>query len=190
MSLEYTDGVVTIRRQRIEDLDADLEAKDDEQINWLWLPGQRELWDAMTPSEQRAHAARTLAASRDAFGTGPKWCFSVDASDAAYVAYVDCDLANEHVPEGEANISYASHPAHRGRGYVTRAVRLIMRFIVEHTAARRAHLIVDADNVASIRVARAVGGQEVERWCNERGRLMIRHVLASTDAIQLNSRGG
>jgi RimJ/RimL family protein N-acetyltransferase len=190
MSLEYTDGVVTIRRQRIEDLDADLEAKDNEQINWLWLPGQRELWEAMPPSGRRALATRTLAASRDTFGPGPKWCFSVDASDAAYVAYVDCDLANDHVPAGEANISYASHPAHRGRGYVARAVRLIMRFIVEHTAARRAHLIVDADNVASIRVARAVGAQEVERWRDDRGRVMIRHVLASTDAIRLSSRGG
>jgi len=188
MSIEYSDGVVTIRRQRIEDLDADLEAKDDEQIRWLWLPGQRELWEAMTPSEQRAHATRTLAANGDSFGTGPKWCFSVDSPDADYVAYIDCDLANEHVPAGDANISYASHPSHRGRGYMTRAVRLIMRFIVEHTAARRVHIIVDADNVASIRVAHAAGAEEVERWCNERGRVMIRHVLTSTDAIRLNSR--
>jgi RimJ/RimL family protein N-acetyltransferase len=177
MAIEYSDGVVTIRRQRIEDLDADLEAKDEEQINWLWLPGQRELWQVMTPSEQRVHAARGLAANRDAFGAGPKWSFAVDAATTHYVAYIDCDLANENVPAGDANVSYASHPAHRGRGYVTRAVRLISRFIVDHTAARRAHLIVDAENVASIRVARAVGAEEVERWHNERGRVMVRHVL-------------
>ncbi len=42
--LTYTDGTVTIRPQRVEDLDLDLEAKDDEQIHWLWLPGQRASW--------------------------------------------------------------------------------------------------------------------------------------------------
>ena len=95
--LSYSDGVVTIRRQHVDDLEADLAAKDDEQIRWLWLPGQREQWQAMTRDEQRAHAARTLTANHDAFGTGPKWCFSVDSTDASYVAYIDFDLANEHV---------------------------------------------------------------------------------------------
>ncbi len=131
----------------------------------------------MTHDEKRAHATRTLAANRDAFGAGPKWCFSVDSSDANYVAYVDFDLANEHVPAGDANVSYSSHPAHRGRGYVARAVRLVARFIAEHTDARRAFLIVDAQNTASLRVARAVGAVEVGRWVNERARTMIRHEL-------------
>ena len=169
--------MVTIRPQRADDVDADLAAKDDEQIDWLWQPGDRELWQAMTRDEQRAHAASTLERNRDAFGSGPKWCFAVDSTDAAYVAYIDFDLANEHAPAGEANISYSSHPRHRGRGYVTRAVRLVVRFITEHTDARRAHLIVDAENTASLRVARAVGATEVERWIDARGRTMIRHEL-------------
>ena len=175
--LAYSDGVVTIRRQRPEDLEADVTAKDDEQIDWLWQPGDRQLWEAMTRSQQRARAARTIAAHHDGFGAGPKWSFSVDGPDADYVAYIDCDLANERVPAGEANISYASRPAHRGRGYVTRAVRLITRFIIEHTGARRAYLVVDAQNVASMRVARAVGSEEVERWTNDRNRMMVRHQL-------------
>lgn len=176
--LSYTDGVVTIRRQRAEDLDADLEAKDDEQTDWLWLPGQRESWEAMTPDERRAHAVRGLRANQYAFGTGPKWTFSVDARDADGIAYVDCDLANEHVPPGEANISYASHPAHRGHGYVSRAVRLITRFLGDHTGARHAHLIVDGANVASLRVTGAVGAEANEQWVNDRGRTMIRHVIS------------
>ncbi len=131
----------------------------------------------MSRNEQRAHAARTLAANREAFGTGPKWCFSVDSTDANYVAYVDFDLANVHVPAGDANISYASQPAHRGRGYVARAVRLVARFIAEHTNAQRAFLIVDDQNTASLRVARAVGAVEVGRWVDERGRTLIRHEM-------------
>ena len=37
--LVYSDGIVTIRPPQLEDLDADLEAKDDKQIDWMWLPG-------------------------------------------------------------------------------------------------------------------------------------------------------
>jgi hypothetical protein len=56
MPTSYTDGRLTIRRLQVSDLDADLEAKDDEQIDWLWDPGHREAWEAMTPDEQREHA--------------------------------------------------------------------------------------------------------------------------------------
>ncbi|HEX2850277.1 MAG TPA: GNAT family N-acetyltransferase [Acidimicrobiales bacterium] len=175
--LRYSDGVVTIRRQELADLDADLASKDDEQIDWLWLPGQRESWEAMTPDEQRAHAARGLLSTRDAFGRGPKWAFSVDTAGVRYVAYVDGDLANSNVPRGEANISYSSHPLHRGRGHVSRAVRLVVGFLRDHTGAREAHVIVDARNEASLRVARAVGARETERWTDDRGRTMVRHVI-------------
>ncbi len=51
--LAYGDGIVTIRPPLLEDLDADLEAKDDQQIGWMWLPGERETWAAMTSGQQR-----------------------------------------------------------------------------------------------------------------------------------------
>ncbi len=175
--LTYSDGVVTIRRQRPEDIDAHLEAIDDEQIEWLWQPGEREQWQAMTPQQQRAANLAHLRACQERFGTGPKWAFSVDAPGASYVSYVDCDLANDSVPPGDANISYTAHPAYRGHGYVSRSVRLIARFLAEHTGARSAHIIVDAENTASLRVAHAVGATETERWVSERGRVMVRHVL-------------
>lgn len=174
--LSYTDGVVAIRPQRAADLDADLDAKDDEQIDRLWLPGQRQAWEAMSGDERRAHALRVLVANAEAFTTGPKWSFGVDADATPYVAYVDCDLANPHEAPGEANVSYACHPAHRGRGYVSRAVRLVLRFLADHTGAREAHIVVDADNRASLRVARAVGAQVAEQWIDEQGRRMVRHV--------------
>jgi RimJ/RimL family protein N-acetyltransferase len=172
--LSYSDGVVTIRRQQVSDIDADLEAKDEEQISWLWLPGHRERWQAMTPGQQREHALRGLQANRDAFGTGPKWTFAVDASGATGVGYVDCDLANDCVPHGEANISYSAHPRHRGRGYVSRAVRLELLFLREHTSASAAHILVDAGNTASLRVARSVGATEIGRFVNRSHRTMIR----------------
>ncbi len=160
--LIYTDGVVAIRRQCVADIDQHLAAVDDEQIDWLWEPGDREKWAALTPDQQRARNLEHLRACHDSFGSGPKWTFSVDSADATYVAYVDCDLANNHVPPGEANISYTAHPAHRGRGNVSRAVRLVMQFVRDHTGAQSAHIIVDERNIASLRVARAVAATESE----------------------------
>ena len=174
--LTYSDGVATLRPPRPDDLDADLAAKDEEQIRWMWLPGERETWAAMTPSEQREHARRGLRERVEAFGTGPKWTFSVDAGGEPYVAYVECDLANPNVPHGDANVSYSVHPAHRGRGHAARSVRLVAEFLRDHTGARELHILVDAENVASLRVARAVGATERERWTDGTARTMVRHV--------------
>jgi RimJ/RimL family protein N-acetyltransferase len=174
--ITYSDGEITIRRQHPGDIEQHLEAIDDEQIDWLWEHGSRKGWEALTFSEQRARNVRHLRAMHDSFGHGPKWCFSADSTAAPYVVYVDCDLANNHVPPGEANISYAASPAFRGRGYTSRAVRLVLRFLHDHTGAGQAHVVVDAANVASLRVARSVGATETERWRNQYDRTMIRHV--------------
>jgi RimJ/RimL family protein N-acetyltransferase len=175
--LTYTDGVVTLRRQHPDDLEMHMDGVDEEQVAWLWEPGERERWQRMTPDEQRSHQLQHLRVSHDAFGPGPKWAFSVDAAQARYVVYIDCDLANDQVPVGEANISYTCRPEHRGKGYTSRAVRLVCDFLREHTSAREAHILVDAQNVSSLRVARAVGAREKGSFVNEHGRTVIRHVL-------------
>jgi RimJ/RimL family protein N-acetyltransferase len=172
-----TDGVVTLRRQHPDDLELHLAAVDEEQMRWLWEPGDRELYEAMTPEERRVHQLRHLHASHDSFGPGPKWSWSVDLADARYVAYVDCDLANNHVPMGEANISYVCSPEYRGRGYTSCAVRLVCDFLRKRTTAQEAHILVDLDNVASLRVAKAVGAIQVETFVNEHGRTTARHVV-------------
>jgi RimJ/RimL family protein N-acetyltransferase len=174
--LEYADGTIVIRPQEVADLDADLGAKDAEQMRWLWRADQRDQWQAMTPRERRSHARRGLEANRRAFGTGPKWTFAVDHGTARAVGYVDADLANPHAPAGEANIAYSVHPAHRSRGVARNAVGCVIEFVRDHTAARRAHIVVDAENEPSLRVARAVGAVEVGSFEDD-GRTMIRHVL-------------
>jgi RimJ/RimL family protein N-acetyltransferase len=173
----YTDGVVVLRSVGTRDLQRHLDAVDDEQIDWLWEPGHREQWEAKTTAEKRAHQLGYLRSCEQTYGTGPKWHFAVDAPDADYAVYVDCDLANAHVPAGEANISYTAHTAYRGKGYVSRAVRLVMLFLRDNTGAREAHIVVDEDNVKSLRLAHAVGARERERFVNEHGRTMVRHVV-------------
>lgn len=179
-SLTYSDGIVTIRRRQSTDLDEDLAAKDSEQQRWLWLPEERQQWALMSHEARRAHALKHLISNHDTFGYGPKWTFSVDAQDGENVAYVDCDLANDNLTQngvgyGEANISYASHPAHRGKGYVTRSVRLLIHFLAEHTGARSAHLVISPGNHASLRVAQGINALFVSRFKGEEGQKLLHY---------------
>jgi RimJ/RimL family protein N-acetyltransferase len=153
----YSDGVVTIRSQVVDDLERDLEAKDEEQQRWLWTAAQRAAWNDMSPAARRIHASKHLRAMSEGFGCGPKWTFAVDAGSERCVGYVDCDLANEHAERGVANIAYSTHPRFRRRGLATRAVRLVVRFLADHTATTRAQLLIDPANEASLAVARSLG---------------------------------
>ena len=159
------------------DLDAHLEAVDEEQIRWLWEPGEGDTWRGMTSHDQREHLRNYLTVTREGFGPGPKWVFALDAPGASYVVYIDCDLANPHVPRGEANISYACHPLHRRQGYTARAVGLVCEFLRRETSATTAYIVVEAGNLASRGVARSVGARELDSFVDDYGRSMIRHVL-------------
>lgn len=167
--LTYTDGVVTIRLRQLDDVEAHVAGTDEEQIRWLW-PEHREDWLAKSHEEQVAHVRGVFERNIATNETGPKWDFGVWV-DGVLVGHVDCDLANPNVPHGEANISYTVWPEHRGKGYAAAAARLVMRFVAEHTGAREVHIEVDPENVASLRVAHAVGAVETERTA------MVRHVI-------------
>ncbi|HEX4906273.1 MAG TPA: GNAT family N-acetyltransferase [Acidimicrobiales bacterium] len=175
--LTYTDGTVTIRRLSEDDAEATVVATDEEQVRWLFEPEHRPLWAAKSPAEKLDHQRRYLRETAPTFGSGPKWSFAIEL-ERAYVGHVDCDLANPHVPNGDANISYSSTPAVRGRGHVSAAVRLILQFLRDHTGAREAHIVVDPRNEASQRVPRAVGAVETERYVDHHGDTMVRHVLS------------
>lgn len=176
--LTYRHGDVTIRRRRAEDLEMDLTGRDDEHVRWLWQPSEIDQWEAMTTFERRAHVRSWLADVRDTFGNGPRWTFSVDVADAASVGGVDVNLASDHAPPGEANISYWIHPAFRRRGIAPVAVRLALQFLRDHTGTRRAHIIVDPDNRLSLAVAAALGATAGAMTLDQRGRSLLRHSLA------------
>lgn len=80
-------------------------------------------------------------------------------------------------PEEQRAGQLACHPGYRGRGLTSRAVRLACSFLREHTDVTEAHLVIHQDNEPSLRVARAVGATEVERYVDEHGRPMVRHIL-------------
>lgn len=174
--LTYRQGVVTIRRRHRDDLDMDLSGRDDDHIGWLWSPSEADQWHAMTASQRHAHALAWLAEVSDSFGAGPRWTFSIELTDASCVGGVDVNLASDHAPAGEANISYWVHPEFRGQGIAPVAVRLALQFLRDHTGTRRAHIMVDPNNTPSLSVAAStatVGALTVDRH----GRSLLRHSL-------------
>jgi RimJ/RimL family protein N-acetyltransferase len=167
--MSYSDGVVTIEPWRLEDVAEHVAGTDEEQIRWLW-PEHRADWEAKSHEQRLEHVRGVFEQAIAVNATGPKWSFGVHVHETL-VGHVDCDLANEHVPHGESNISYTIWPEHRGKGYAARAARLVVDFVGDHTGAREVHVLVDPANEASLRVARAIGAHEVERAA------MVRHVL-------------
>jgi ribosomal-protein-serine acetyltransferase len=69
------------------------------------------------------------------------------------------------VPKFE--IGYWLRPAHRGRGYVTEAVKALSRFAREHLQVHRLEIRTDARNKASAAVARRAGFKLEGRLRNE-----------------------
>jgi RimJ/RimL family protein N-acetyltransferase len=175
--LTYSEGAVTIRRRHRSDLEMDLAGRDGEHIRWLWKPGEADQWEAMTPTERRAHALEWLAGVSDSFGSGPRWSFSVDIADATAVAAVEVNLVSDHAAAGEANVSYWVHPAFRRRGIAPVAVRLALQFLRDHTGTRRAHIMVDPDNTRSLAVAASLGAAVEAMTVDPHGRSLLRHSL-------------
>jgi RimJ/RimL family protein N-acetyltransferase len=125
-----TDGVVTLRAPRPGDAQLLVAGRDDEFLRWLG-PG------AETPS--------------------PVACVWVDD---ALVGWVDYDLEHDWLRPGQVNVGYYLFPAARGKGYASRAVELLLLHLSRATQHRVATLVIDPENVRSLRLARRLGFDE------------------------------
>ncbi|MCU1501075.1 MAG: GCN5-related protein N-acetyltransferase [Ilumatobacteraceae bacterium] len=85
----------------------------------------------------------------------PTACIEVNGQ---VVGWIDADSSPEWLHCGEANIGYSIFPTHRGKGYATRAVRVLAAELDE-PGLRRGLLVIDRHNHASVRVAQAAGAQ-------------------------------
>ncbi len=133
--------------------------------------------DVTIRRRDRNDADMDLSGRDDEFGTGPRWTFSIDLMDATAVGGVDVNLASDHAPAGEANISYLIHPEFRGRGIAPVAVRLALQFLRDHTGTLRAHLMVEPSNTPSLAVAASVGATVGTTTVDRHGRSLLRHTL-------------
>lgn len=77
--------------------------------------------------------------------------------DGAVVGWVDYDVDRVWLDAREVNIGYHVFAAHRGKGYATRAVELLLRHLAVDTELTTATFLIDVVNERSMAVAERIG---------------------------------
>ena len=102
----------------------------------------------------------------------PSACIVVDDE---VVGWIDADPNSPQLAEGETNIGYSVFAAHRGKGYATEALLLLVHHLRTDERVRTATMKIDPRNHASLRVAAKVGFDEADRTASSvRFRLRLR----------------
>lgn len=138
---DLTDGVVSLRPWRESDIAAAVAGHDSEIMLWF---GQDS-----PPSHEGMR--EVLQRWRDEDAAGTRIGFIVE-HDAVPVGAVEIR------PDGRAAaLSWWLFAGHRGLGYATRAVRLLVDYAIDALGVRRVEAEVDPRNQASLRVATRAG---------------------------------
>lgn len=160
-----TDGVVTLRAHREEDLEDCLEQSTDPlSVRWTRVP----------VPYTRDDARRFL---RDAmpggWATDQEWGFAVEALDDGTPRYAGTvTLRNEG--DRRAEIAYGAHPWARGRGIVERALRLLLDWGFAERDLQVVLWTAEVGNWASRRTAWRLGFScdgVLRDWMTQRGGL-------------------
>jgi RimJ/RimL family protein N-acetyltransferase len=76
------------------------------------------------------------------------------------VGWVDYDVGRDWLRPGEVNVGYYLFPAARGKGYASRAVELMLLHLARETEHTVATLLINRENVPSLRLARRLEFEE------------------------------
>lgn len=159
------DGVITLRMMTLDDAEDHIKNEDELTIRYLsecqstlestrgWIEKNRLSWEE----------------------GGSIRCFGIqENSSGDLVGMIE---ANSSAPGYRANIianiSYGVRSAVRGKGYVPRAVNLIVRYLVAETNNVVAVIQFDPENCSSERVAQKAGFKHLGERTGSDGKLMI-----------------
>jgi RimJ/RimL family protein N-acetyltransferase len=173
-----TDGVVTLRAHTEDDVQALYEqAVDAVMLKWTTVP------DPSTPASAREFATKLVPAGWEA---DREWAFAVEAPDQDGIPRFVGSVSLRNEGEGRAEIAYGAHPWARGRGYVVRALELLLDWGFRERGLRTVIWWANKGNWASRKVAWRLGFSfdgTVRQWLPQRGELKDAWVgaLTSTD---------
>ena len=148
--LEFTDGIVGIRKYRDGDAELLYEAVRESiaEVS-LWLPWCHEGYSI--------EESRDFVATRNVRAQGDEWySFAVlDQSSGRFLGGVGINFINR--VHQFANLGYWVRTTAAGRGVATRATRLAARFGFAELGLNRIEIVAAVDNIASQRVAERAG---------------------------------
>ena len=151
-SLELTGAGLCLRPYRSEDAAALVAAaRESLEAVGRWLP-----WCHADYGEADAQAWVDKCA--DAWRGGEHYAFAVfDADTAEFCGGAGLNLRNR--PHNFMNLGYWIRASRQGRGIVRRAARLVAAFGFDQLGLTRIEIVTAPDNLASRRVAEALGAQ-------------------------------
>jgi RimJ/RimL family protein N-acetyltransferase len=159
-----SDGVVTLRERRLDDLDEVVRmARDRDSLRWTTIPSPYSPADALAFIQQISPAGWR---DQSIFG----WAIEIADDDGQLRFAGNIDVRAGARPD----IGYMLHPQARGRGVMSRAVRLATRWAFDVVGMPVIHWETHAGNLPSWRVAWACGFRfhgEVPAYSPQRGEL-------------------
>jgi RimJ/RimL family protein N-acetyltransferase len=160
-----TDGVVTLRAHRRDDVPAVLEQCEDPL-------SQR--WTTVPIPYTRAQAEQFVTEAIPAGWAGGRWAFAVEALDAGTPRFCGTvELRRE--ADGRAEIAYGAHPWARGRGVMIRALTRLLDWGFDVQGLRTVVWWANVGNWASRRTAWRLGFScvgAVRGYLPQRGELL------------------
>lgn len=161
-----TDGVVTLRAHRDDDLEGVLaQCRDPEMQRWTTVPVPYSLEDAKTFVRHVVPGG---------WETDRAWEYAVSARDDDGVERFAGGVGLTRRGDGRAEVGYGTSPWARRRGLTERAVRLLLAWGFEERGLEVVDWVAARGNWASRRLAWRVGfavGQERD-WMQQRGALV------------------
>jgi RimJ/RimL family protein N-acetyltransferase/8-oxo-dGTP pyrophosphatase MutT (NUDIX family) len=139
-----TDGVVVLRPWRDEDIEPAVAGHDEEMARWFGWPV-----DAPTYEAHR----RAVEQWREAYDAGRSVVSFAIEHEGTLVGSVEV----RNIGNDTGALSWTLYAGQRGRGYATRAVRLLTDYAIDALGLQRVQAEVDVANERSLRVATRAG---------------------------------
>jgi RimJ/RimL family protein N-acetyltransferase/8-oxo-dGTP pyrophosphatase MutT (NUDIX family) len=139
-----TDGVVTLRPWTDADIDEAVAGHDEEIRYWFGFPVVTPSYDVHKQAVDNWHTW---------YAEGRRRVNFLVEADGAVVGNVEVQDRGDK----RGSLSWALYAGRRGRGYATRAVRLLVDYAFEELGYERVEAEVDPRNVKSLRVAQRAG---------------------------------